>query len=107
MLFNPKYKCDDSQIFDMFPSLFKWTADRNEIHKIFSANKKQNQTIFSRLKETLNPQMCRGFVDAFLVRKQNLEVGISIIFQVGVHECFTEAQGETLFQLVKKSQSVG
>ncbi|XP_005929970.1 cytochrome P450 2K1 isoform X1 [Haplochromis burtoni] len=61
------------QIFDMFPSLFKWTADRNEIHKIFSANKKQNQTIFSRLKETLNPQMCRGFVDAFLVRKQNLE----------------------------------
>uniref|UniRef100_A0A8C9XPN4 Uncharacterized protein n=1 Tax=Sander lucioperca TaxID=283035 RepID=A0A8C9XPN4_SANLU len=29
--------------------------------------------LFSRLKETLNPQMCRGFVDAFLVRKQKLE----------------------------------
>uniref|UniRef100_A0A3P8NT18 Cytochrome P450 2K1-like n=1 Tax=Astatotilapia calliptera TaxID=8154 RepID=A0A3P8NT18_ASTCA len=61
------------QIFDMFPSLFKWTGDRNEIHKIYSANKKQNRAIFSRLKESLNPQMCRGFVDAFLVRKQNLE----------------------------------
>ncbi|XP_014191492.2 cytochrome P450 2K1 [Haplochromis burtoni] len=57
----------------MFPSLFKWTADRNEIHKIYSANKKQNRAIFSRLKESLNSQMCRGFVDAFLVRKQNLE----------------------------------
>ncbi|CAI5684570.1 cytochrome P450 2K1 [Oreochromis niloticus] len=61
------------QIFDMFPSLFKWTADRSEIHKISSANKKQNRAIFSHLKETLTPQMCRGFVDAFLVRKQNLE----------------------------------
>uniref|UniRef100_A0A8C9XMZ9 Cytochrome P450 2K1-like n=1 Tax=Sander lucioperca TaxID=283035 RepID=A0A8C9XMZ9_SANLU len=35
---------------------------------------KQNLGLFSHLKETLNPQMCRGFVDAFLVRKQNLEV---------------------------------
>uniref|UniRef100_A0A3P8T6X1 Cytochrome P450, family 2, subfamily W, polypeptide 1 n=1 Tax=Amphiprion percula TaxID=161767 RepID=A0A3P8T6X1_AMPPE len=26
-----------------------------------------------RLKENLNPQMCRGFVDAFLVRQQNVE----------------------------------
>lgn len=86
--------CQLWQIFDMFPSLFKWTGDRNEIHKIYSANKKQNRAIFSRLKESLNPQMCRGFVDAFLVRKQNLEVGLSIIFQVGVLGCLTEAQGE-------------
>lgn len=26
------------------------------------------------LEETLNPQMCRGFVDSFLVRKKQLEV---------------------------------
>ncbi|XP_031607452.2 cytochrome P450 2K4-like isoform X1 [Oreochromis aureus] len=61
------------QLYDMFPSLFKWTADRKEFCKLTDANMKQNRAIFSRLKETLNPQVCRGFVDAFLVRKQNLE----------------------------------
>ncbi|XP_063351793.1 cytochrome P450 2K1-like [Pelmatolapia mariae] len=61
------------QLYDMFPSLFKWTADRKEFFKLTDATMKQNRAIFSRLKETLNPQVCRGFVDAFLVRKQNLE----------------------------------
>ncbi|KAL3979390.1 DNA-repair protein XRCC4 [Sarotherodon galilaeus] len=61
------------QLYDMFPSLFKWTADRKEFCKLTDASMKQNRAIFSRLKETLNPQVCRGFVDAFLVRKQNLE----------------------------------
>ncbi|KAL3979386.1 lactadherin [Sarotherodon galilaeus] len=61
------------QLYDMFPSLFKWTADRKEFCKLTDASMKQNRAIFSRLKETLNPQTCRGFVDAFLVRKQNLE----------------------------------
>ncbi|XP_030576816.1 cytochrome P450 2K1-like [Archocentrus centrarchus] len=66
------------QIFEMFPSLFKWVAERSKMHKIYAANKKQNQVIFSHLKETLNPQMCRSFVDAFLVRKQSLkESGIT------------------------------
>uniref|UniRef100_A0A8C2ZNQ3 Cytochrome P450 2K1-like n=1 Tax=Cyclopterus lumpus TaxID=8103 RepID=A0A8C2ZNQ3_CYCLU len=41
--------------------------------KTFAFNMKQNSELFGRLKETLNPQMCRGFVDAFLVRKQNME----------------------------------
>uniref|UniRef100_A0A8D0CVL4 Cytochrome P450 2K1-like n=1 Tax=Sander lucioperca TaxID=283035 RepID=A0A8D0CVL4_SANLU len=45
------------QVYNMFPWIGKW-----------------NLGLFSHLKETLNPQMCRGFVDAFLVRKQNLEV---------------------------------
>uniref|UniRef100_A0A8D0CST7 Cytochrome P450 2K1-like n=1 Tax=Sander lucioperca TaxID=283035 RepID=A0A8D0CST7_SANLU len=44
-----------------------------EMETIFAVNQKHNLQLFSRLKETLNPQMCRGFVDAFLVRKQNLE----------------------------------
>lgn len=30
--------------------------------------------IIADLKETLNPDMCRCFVDVFLSRKQNLEV---------------------------------
>uniref|UniRef100_A0A8C4H0X1 Cytochrome P450 2K1 n=1 Tax=Dicentrarchus labrax TaxID=13489 RepID=A0A8C4H0X1_DICLA len=42
-------------------------------HMLSTEFQQQNLRLFSRLKESLNPQMCRGFVDAFLVRKQNLE----------------------------------
>ncbi|KAF1376954.1 hypothetical protein PFLUV_G00216870 [Perca fluviatilis] len=61
------------QLYNMFPWIGKWFGGKKEIEAIFAFNKKQNLQLFSRLKETLNPQMCRGFVDAFLVRKQNLE----------------------------------
>lgn len=44
----------------------------------FEANKQQNLRLFARLQETLNPQMCRGFVDSFMVRKQNSEVDMHI-----------------------------
>lgn len=30
--------------------------------------------IITDLKETLAPEICRGFVDAFLIREQNLDV---------------------------------
>ncbi|XP_045898475.1 cytochrome P450 2K1-like [Micropterus dolomieu] len=62
------------QVYNMFPWICNWVSNRKEVHKLAVANIKQNLLLFSRLKETLNPQMCRGFVDAFLVRKQNLEV---------------------------------
>ncbi|XP_044025010.1 cytochrome P450 2K1-like isoform X2 [Siniperca chuatsi] len=61
------------QMYNMFPWVGKWFAGKKEVQKLFAANRKQNLQLFSRLKETLNPQMSRGFVDAFLVRKQNLE----------------------------------
>ncbi|XP_045917532.1 cytochrome P450 2K1-like isoform X2 [Micropterus dolomieu] len=61
------------QVYNMFPWIFNWVSNRKEMQKLTSTNIKQNLLLFSRLKETLNPQMCRGFVDAFLVRKQNLE----------------------------------
>ncbi|XP_038582476.1 cytochrome P450 2K1-like [Micropterus salmoides] len=61
------------QVYNMFPWICNWVSNRKEIHKLTSTSIKQNLQLFSRLKETLNLQMCRGFVDAFLVRKQNLE----------------------------------
>ncbi|KAM9354931.1 cytochrome P450 2K1-like [Pholidichthys leucotaenia] len=61
------------QMYNMFPWLFKWIADRKEFHRLTAHSIKQNLSIFSQLKKTLNPQKCRCFVDAFLVRKQNLE----------------------------------
>ncbi|XP_032398643.1 cytochrome P450 2K1 [Etheostoma spectabile] len=62
------------QVYNLFPWIGRFVAKRKEFHKTTAANKKQNSKLFSSLKETLNPQMCRGFVDAFLVRKQNLEL---------------------------------
>lgn len=41
---------------------------------MFIANREQNLSLFAGAKETLNPQACRGFVDAFLVRQQSMEV---------------------------------
>ncbi|XP_034755257.1 cytochrome P450 2K1-like isoform X3 [Etheostoma cragini] len=61
------------QVYNMFPWIGKLISVKKEVVAIGVANKEQNLRFFSRLKETLNPQMCRGFVDAFLVRKQNLE----------------------------------
>nr|AGN04287.1 cytochrome P450 [Oryzias melastigma] len=65
------------QAYNMVPWLFKWVGSRREVHACAAANRKQNRSIFTHLKETLNPQMCRGFVDAFLVKRQTLEVSDS------------------------------
>ncbi|XP_068454929.1 cytochrome P450 2K1-like [Clinocottus analis] len=61
------------QLYNLFPWFGKWIANRKELYTLTVANENQHLRLFSRLKETLDPQMCRGFVDAFLVRKQNLE----------------------------------
>uniref|UniRef100_A0A7N6FIX8 Cytochrome P450 2K1-like n=1 Tax=Anabas testudineus TaxID=64144 RepID=A0A7N6FIX8_ANATE len=61
------------QMYNIYPWMFKWLPVRREIHKINNFIKEENFPIFRRLKETLSPQMCRGFVDAFLVRQQSLE----------------------------------
>ncbi|XP_028252411.1 cytochrome P450 2K4-like [Parambassis ranga] len=61
------------QVYNMFPRLLKWIAYRRELCNLFSANNEQNLEFFSHLKETLNPQMSRGLVDAFLICQQNQE----------------------------------
>nr|XP_046228710.1 cytochrome P450 2K1-like [Scatophagus argus] len=61
------------QIYNHFPWLCKWIANRKEFHKLGAASRKQNSELLSQLKKTLNSQKCRGFVDAFLIQKQNLE----------------------------------
>lgn len=37
-------------------------------------NKAEMKRIIGNLKETFNPEMCRCFVDAFLIHRQKLEV---------------------------------
>ncbi|XP_073348413.1 cytochrome P450 2K1-like isoform X2 [Pagrus major] len=73
LLFSPSM-----QLYNQFPWLYKLFAKRTESHRLGAANVKQKMELCRQLKETLDPQMCRGFVDAFLVRKQNLkESGIT------------------------------
>ncbi|XP_056261447.1 cytochrome P450 2K1-like [Seriola aureovittata] len=61
------------QVYNLFPWIGRWISNKKKFCKLYEANKKMNLELVRRLKETLNPQMCRGFVDAFLVRKQHLE----------------------------------
>ncbi len=66
-------------MYNLFPWIGKWPNDVKEFKKNIATNRQQNLKLFSRLKESLNPQMCRGFVDAFLVQKQKMEVRKRII----------------------------
>ncbi|GLD57003.1 cytochrome P450 2K1-like isoform X1, partial [Lates japonicus] len=62
------------QLYNIFPKIGKWFFPaREEIRSLSTANTNQNIKLLNHLKETLNPQMCRGFADAFLVRQQQLE----------------------------------
>ncbi|KAM3603640.1 uncharacterized protein V6R79_026301 [Siganus canaliculatus] len=58
------------QVYHLCPWFFKWLPNRREFFQLVEANKQQNLRLLRRLKETLDPQMCRGLVDAFLVRQQ-------------------------------------
>ncbi|XP_068454787.1 cytochrome P450 2K1-like isoform X1 [Clinocottus analis] len=60
-------------VYNLFPWLFKWIANRKTFYQLAASNRKQNLQLLSRLKENVQPQICRGFVDAFLLQKQNLE----------------------------------
>ncbi|KAM9703187.1 cytochrome P450 2K1-like [Menidia menidia] len=60
------------QVYNLFP-FCKWISSRRRYCHLSAANRKQVTAFISRLRETLIPQMCRGFVDSFLLRKQNLE----------------------------------
>uniref|UniRef100_A0A8C7NI23 Cytochrome P450 2K1-like n=1 Tax=Oncorhynchus mykiss TaxID=8022 RepID=A0A8C7NI23_ONCMY len=61
------------QLYNMFPWLGPWLKSKKLLLKNIENNKKEMEELVRGLKETLNPHMCRGFVDSFLVRKQTLE----------------------------------
>uniref|UniRef100_A0A3P8YG26 unspecific monooxygenase n=2 Tax=Esox lucius TaxID=8010 RepID=A0A3P8YG26_ESOLU len=61
------------QIYNMFPWLGPWIKNLMYIKKNVVEAKADLMEIVRGLKETLNTQMCRGFVDSFLVRKHTLE----------------------------------
>ncbi|CDR00170.1 unnamed protein product [Oncorhynchus mykiss] len=62
------------QMYNMFPWLGPWINNLTRLKKNVADLKMEVIELVRGLKETLNPHMCRGFVDSFLVRKQTLEV---------------------------------
>ncbi|XP_033827150.1 cytochrome P450 2K1-like [Periophthalmus magnuspinnatus] len=61
------------QLYNMFPRLFYWINNRKKIWRNASENVNDIQNLITGLKETLNPERCRGFVDRFLMQKRKEE----------------------------------
>uniref|UniRef100_UPI0037E83669 cytochrome P450 2K1-like n=1 Tax=Semicossyphus pulcher TaxID=241346 RepID=UPI0037E83669 len=60
-------------LYNMFPRLFSWLKNRQVVLRNFESTRRDVRDNIKRLKETLNPELCRGFVDCFLIRKQKEE----------------------------------
>ncbi|KAM9392249.1 cytochrome P450 2K1-like isoform 2-T2 [Pholidichthys leucotaenia] len=58
------------QLYNMFPRLFGWVKNRKVMLANRDAQFRDMKDIIEGLKETLNPQEPRGFVDCFLIQMQ-------------------------------------
>lgn len=70
------------QLFNMFPRLFGWIKNRQVVLKNVEMNVRDIKNLIKHLKETLEPGLCRGLVDCFLIRKQKEEVRLCVVFFV-------------------------
>uniref|UniRef100_A0A3B3U105 Cytochrome P450 2K1-like n=1 Tax=Poecilia latipinna TaxID=48699 RepID=A0A3B3U105_9TELE len=61
------------QLYNTFPRLVGWIKSRQVMLKNGEKTIRDVKKLMQKLKETLNPQTCRGLVDCFLVRKQKEE----------------------------------
>ncbi|TNN68834.1 Cytochrome P450 2K1 [Liparis tanakae] len=60
-------------LYNLYPRIFHWASNRMRLVKNIAENQKQIRHLIEQSHETLNAQMCRGFVDSFLAHKQKLE----------------------------------
>ncbi|TWW70017.1 Cytochrome P450 2K1 [Takifugu flavidus] len=58
------------QLYNIFPGLANWIKNRQLLLKQVAMNFRDMTDLIQQLKDTLNPNVCRGFVDCFLLRKQ-------------------------------------
>lgn len=62
------------QLYQICPSLGKWfSKTRNEHRRVLLENQRLYLKLIERLKEALDPRLCRGVVDAFLIKQQKVE----------------------------------
>ncbi|XP_046893417.1 cytochrome P450 2K1-like [Hypomesus transpacificus] len=66
------------QLYNTFPWMGPWLWNWRRIRHLVDITLEDINELIKGLKETLNPQMCRGFVDCFLARQQNLEKSGSV-----------------------------
>ncbi|XP_045932036.1 cytochrome P450 2K1-like isoform X2 [Micropterus dolomieu] len=57
-------------LYNMFPRLFGWIKNRQLMLKNNEITIRDVKDLIKHLKETLNPEICRGLVDCYLIRKQ-------------------------------------
>lgn len=62
------------QLYNMFPQLFRWIKNHQVVLKNVETTIRDVKYLITYLKETLDPDMCQGFVDCFLIWKQKEEV---------------------------------
>ncbi|XP_068605733.1 cytochrome P450 2K1-like [Brachionichthys hirsutus] len=62
-----------AQIYNMLPWLGPFIKNWKTMMKNIKENKEEFKRIIADLKESLNPEMCRCFIDAFLMHKLKLE----------------------------------
>nr|AUX14891.1 cytochrome p450 CYP2K45 [Kryptolebias marmoratus] len=60
-------------LYNIFPWLGPFFKNWRDFMKILEDNEKTVKKIIADLKETLDPEVCRCFVDAFLIRQKHLE----------------------------------
>ncbi|XP_042337707.1 cytochrome P450 2K1-like, partial [Plectropomus leopardus] len=61
------------QLYNMFPRFVSWVKTRQLVIKNVETTLRDVKDLIKHLKDTLNPNDCRGLVDCFLVRKQKEE----------------------------------
>ncbi|XP_069581221.1 cytochrome P450 2K1-like isoform X2 [Brachyistius frenatus] len=68
-------ECREMQLYNMFPSIGKWlfSSVKEELRNLLDIIAKQHLQLLKDQKKTLNPETCRGVMDAFLLRQQELE----------------------------------
>ncbi|XP_068605729.1 cytochrome P450 2K1-like [Brachionichthys hirsutus] len=62
-----------AQMYNMFPWLGRFLKNWRVTMKNSEENREKQKRIIADLKESLNPEMCRCFIDAFLIHKLKLE----------------------------------
>lgn len=70
------------QLYNIFPGLANWIKNRQVLLNHVAKNVGDIKDLIRHLKETLNPEVCRGYVDCFLLRKQKEVVGVYLLIQV-------------------------
>ncbi|XP_051908128.1 cytochrome P450 2K1-like isoform X2 [Hippocampus zosterae] len=68
-----------AQVFNLSPWLGKWLPQNKEFFRLTSDYTKTTLEMFSQLRESLNPLLPRSLVDAFFIRKQELEVSSYVL----------------------------